>query len=112
MSVLIIILSVKGRGMQTMDCHTYKKRKGRKINEYRNSVTHTSSIPKTKIEVIWEPPSLEDTDFEADLEVMFRYSLVESFRTFWANLKSDQTIRPFEKPGEFPIYEDEFVVVG
>ena len=85
--------------MQTMDCFEYEqKRPG-----YRNAVTHVSREPKVKVEVMWEPPQ-EDFD---DLEVVFRYSLVENFRTFWADLRSEETLRPLEQGGrKFPIYDD------
>ncbi len=66
---------------------------------FANSATHTNNNDKTAVSMTWTAPE----DFEG--QVFFRYSVVESFRQFWTNLESFETIevhRPsFDNFGAF-----------
>ncbi|XP_046809531.1 putative ferric-chelate reductase 1 homolog isoform X1 [Lucilia cuprina] len=51
-------------------------------NSVRNSVTHTSTVPKTEISLEWQSP----VDFEG--EIVFNSTVAQAYDTFWVGLPS------------------------
>ncbi|TMW54575.1 hypothetical protein DOY81_000369 [Sarcophaga bullata] len=51
-------------------------------NSVRNSVTHTSTVPKTDISLEWQSP----VDFEG--EIVFNSTIAQGYDTFWVGLPS------------------------
>ncbi|XP_075679707.1 putative ferric-chelate reductase 1 homolog isoform X2 [Dermatophagoides pteronyssinus] len=58
---------------QALDC----------LGGYQNTLTHTNSFPKYKIETVWTPPK----NFISD--IVFRVTVVQSKNVFWTAIDSD-----------------------